>query len=123
MMARYLNIVSLNCNGLGDPTKRNNIFNHFVNIGADIILLQETHTDPNRSKRYETEWKQKSKDHHSFWNSSNEPSNTRSAGVAILLRNKLTTYVTDKKQDDAGRIITIKIIHNNNIYQIDCIRS
>ena len=46
MTARYLNIVSLNCNGLGDPTKRNNIFNHFVNIGADIILLQETHTDP-----------------------------------------------------------------------------
>ena len=121
MTARYLNIVSLNCNGLGDPTKRNNIFNHFVNIGADIILLQETHTDPTRSKRYKTEWKQKSKHHDSLWNSSNEPSNTRSAGVAILLRNCLTTYVTDKKQDDAGRIITIKIIHNNNIYQIQTV--
>ena len=29
--------------------------------------------------------------------------------------------MTDKKQDDAGRIITIKIIHNNNIYQIQTV--
>ena len=59
MMARYLNIVSLNCNGLGDPTKRNNIFNHFVNIGAEsysykkpiLTGTEASVTKPNGSRR------------------------------------------------------------------------
>ena len=121
MASNQLRVLSLNCNGLSDPTKRNDLFNHLVILDPDIILLQETHTTPDHAARYKQEWRQKGRNHDSFWNSTDAPNANYSCGVAILLTDKYTTQAIDRKEDATGRIITLKVSHNHNTYQVQSV--
>ena len=103
-MTSKLNVISLNCNGLGDKYKRKRLFRHFTRRNVDIVLLQETHSSIDTSPTYADEWKRMSPNHHSYWNSGT----SRSCGVAILIANKRTTKVIDTAQDPNGRVFTVQ---------------
>ena len=49
-------IISQNVRGLGDNTKRRQMFNYLHRQKADIILLQETHFVPNCEFLWRNEW-------------------------------------------------------------------
>ena len=49
-------IVSYNVRGLGDNTKRREIFHYLHTQPDDIILLQEAHCATHLEKRWKSEW-------------------------------------------------------------------
>ena len=112
-MIAQIRILSLNCNGLGDRVKRKRLFRHLIRRNIDVALLQETHTNTETSQKYEAEWKRLRRNHHSLWNSET----SRSCGVAILINNKKTIQVINSAKDSHGRIQTIQVSINDNIYQ------
>ena len=77
-MASNLKILSLNCRGLGNKSKRIDIFSRLRDDRADIVLLQDTHWDPNIVSLVREEW--------NFTFLSTEY-DTRSRGTAILFNN------------------------------------
>ncbi len=54
-MAKY-KILTFNCNGIRDESKRRQVFNYLRTKGADIILLQEVHSTENIEKIWQNEW-------------------------------------------------------------------
>ena len=112
-MIAILRVVSLNCNGLGDKLKRKKLFRHLTRRNADVILLQETHTTDDTSKAFKSEWKRLRRGHFSVWNSGT----SRSCGVAVLLRNKTTTKVIDSSHDAEGRVLTLQVLINDDVFQ------
>ena len=113
-MVRPLTIESLNINGFGDNRKRKKILNHFFRRQVDIVLLQETYTTPTTAQHYKEQWKKLSRKHDSHWNSLA----SNSCGVAILISDQAKVKVIDTKQDLAGRVLTLQVKLNNNIFQI-----
>jgi exodeoxyribonuclease III len=105
----YLKIVSFNVEGLRDVKKRSDIFEHFKESIYDIICLQETHITPELHIQIQNEW-----GYISHWN----PGTNWSAGVAILINNKQDIAFIQTKTDNSGRIISLEIKFNDNIYQI-----
>ena len=104
-MTYNMRVESLNCKGLGSNQKRRAIMEHFHLKRCDVILLQETHTTIKTSQKYQREWKRMAPTHDSVWNSHN----SRSCGVAILIKDKLTTKLLDSRIDPAGRLITVQL--------------
>ncbi len=117
-MAPSMNIVSLNCKGLADKSKRKRLFKHLVKIKADVVLLQETHTTPATAATYKNEWSMFSSHHDSVWHSSNEDNANRSCGVAILVRSFLATPIIESLNDDKGRVLNTKTVIQNKLHQI-----
>ena len=113
-----LKIVSLNCRGLGDKSKRKSVFRHLLKIKADIILLQETHTTQESAEQYKDEWSTYSSHHDSVWHSTDEDNASRSCGVAVLVRSFLTSPILDCSTDSKGRLLTVKTMLNNQLYQL-----
>ena len=116
-MIATLNIVSLNCNGLGDRNKRRRLFRHLTRRNVDVILLQETHSTPDSSKLYKAEWKRLKRNHHSEWNSGT----SRSCGVAVLLSNKNDTQIINTCRDPHGRVLNLQIRIDTEVYQFSSV--
>ncbi len=53
----FINIGSFNINGCRDTTKRLAMFNYLKQKNADIILLQETHSDLQNPIQWNCDWK------------------------------------------------------------------
>ncbi len=53
----FINIGSFNINGCRDTTKRLAMFNYLKLKKADIILLQETHSDLQNQIQWNCDWK------------------------------------------------------------------
>ena len=100
----FLNVLSLNVNGLHDRNKRQNLYRHFKDSHYDIICLQETHTDPGVVNHWQREW-DTDRNFCSYWNSGTN----RSCGVAILLKNASEYRVQDTVTDDSGRILLLHL--------------
>ena len=94
-----LNIVSLNVRGIRDDVKRRAIVNYYCQR-ANILCLQETHSDPESIKKWEMEW-----------NGSILVSHGTSAarGVCIMLKNDLPYRVCKTVQDEAGRAVACEL--------------
>ena len=97
-----LKIISLNVKGLRDRVKRRAIFN-YCRERANIICLQETHTDEELEKTIALECR------HQVFFSHGEP-NLR--GVGIIL-NTNEVQVTKCERDDMGRRISCTISYQN----------
>ena len=69
---------SLNCQGLGDISKRRDVLHYLRNKHFSIICLQETHFSKETERLIENEWGYKA-----IFNSLN----SRSRGVAFFFRN------------------------------------
>jgi exonuclease III len=106
----YLNICSVNVNGLRNANKRISIFNWLVEKKFDIILLQETHCrDENESRQWGFQWKGKS-----FWCNGS----SSSKGVAVLFKQNFSYLPTDIYKDNEGRIMSFQINLDNKEYRI-----
>ena len=105
-------IISHNVNGLRDSIKRRGIFMH-NRSKADIVCLQETHSEPNDEKF----WSQEFRGNLFFSHGS-----TNSRGVAILIRQGADVQVRKTVSDHEGRYIGIEFLSQgetfnlNNIY-------
>ena len=112
-MMTTLKVSCLNCRGLGNRQKRQQIFNFFHQTAADVILLQETHTTIDSANRYKREWKRLSSKHRSYWNSVT----SMSCGVAVLIADASALQYIDSKYCPEGRSLTVKVKVRGNTIQ------
>ena len=93
-----LKILSCNVRGLADSLKRRQVFHYVRDKKADIVLIQESHSNKVSQKIWRNEWRGKV-----FF--SHGDSNAR--GVCILLRGGLNAKVLEVKEISVGRILSI----------------
>ena len=91
-------LITFNCRGLQDYTKRRKLFHYLRSIESDIIFLQETHSSKNDELPWKQQWGEKA------WFCSHT-SNSR--GVAILIRNNLSVVLDSVYSDPDGRVLII----------------
>lgn len=104
-----LKVISLNVRGIRDSTKRKSIFIFCRRKNADLILLQETHSNENDVKFWKAQWG----DQCYFCHASQQ-----SAGVAILLY-KFKGTIIESLSSDEGRWI-ILVFKLDNTFFIVC---
>ena len=114
MPAESFRIISLNCRGLRDKQKRQNLFFWIKNNHYHIILLQETFWINDDKKDIEKEWGGKV-----FLN----PGTLHSKGTAILLNNSiidesLNLATKDVHLSDDGRIILLNLAIENKEFSL-----
>ena len=93
-----IEIASLNVRGLGDNTKRKELFYWLHKQKSAIIFLQETHSMGNLEKIWRTQW---GGDIYFAHGDSN------SRGVAILVKKNIPLKINDLISDDNGRYIIL----------------
>ncbi len=101
-----LNLVSFNVNGLGQAGKRSVVFNSLKQLKC-ISLLQEIHCIKKDETRWENNW-----DGKIFF--SNGSINNK--GVAILIPSNIDFELCEKKCDDEGRMLIVKLKIQSNTY-------
>ena len=92
-------ILSLNVRGIREKVKRRALFN-YGRRRADIICLQETHSDASIEKEWELEWGGQILFAHG---------ETNARGVCILFNRNLNFEIISKYMDPQGRILSCKI--------------
>ena len=99
-----LRILSHNTNGFNSPHKRKKAFQQYKKLGADIILLQETHFATSNHPKY----------FHKHYNQTYfTTSANKTKGVAIFIRNSLIFDVQHVFRDPESRYIILKGCINN----------
>ena len=88
-------VISVNARGLGDITKRNALF-AYHRKNSDILILQETHSDPKLEGIWESQWGGKIIFNHGT---------TAARGIAVLMTKELRSKVSNIYKDSLGRII------------------
>ena len=106
---RKLTIMTYNVNGLFEDEKRQ-IFQNLENKNAQIILLQETHSNNQIIKKWEKESKGSS-----FWHSGKT---FKSCGVAILFQKDLNIETSTISMDEEEGIISVTFILEKQLFQI-----
>jgi len=96
-----LKVLSLNCNGLREEKKRNQVFQRCKLSGGDIVFLQETHI-VNREDRqnWNREWGGKG-----IWSHGSD----HGRGVGILLHPKLDCEIVRFAHDWEGRSVVVDV--------------
>ena len=95
-----ISIVSLNAHGLGDSSKRRDVFHYLQNKNYSIVCLQDTHFTKNIENIICAEWGYKVC--YSFFRSN-------SRGVAILFKNKFEFKIYNQFSDTNGNILLLDI--------------
>jgi len=95
-----LKIVTYNAKGLDDYSKRQNVFVWLKSKKADIILLQETHSNKNKEKVWKKDWEGDIIFSHGA-------SNAR--GVCVCFTKSLNYELIQKGKDKWGRILILDI--------------
>ena len=99
-MAETIKIATVNCQGLGSPSKRQDVLNFYKTKGYSIICLQDTHFTSDIEPFIETQWGYKC-----VFNSYS--SNSR--GVAIFFNNDFELKLHREKKDNEGNLIALDL--------------
>ena len=99
-MAETVDIVSVNCRGLGDKLKRRDIFNLLKQKKYSICCLQDTHFNSEMEKYVKAEWGLDIL-------FSSYKSNSR--GVAILFQNNFQHSIMKHKSDPNGNFLAVEL--------------
>ena len=99
-MESTLKIASLNCRGLGEFTKRRDLFHFLREKKLSVYLLQDTHFTTEVEERVRREW-----GYDAFFSSF--ASNSR--GVAILINNNIDYKLINVTKDLNGNYIILRI--------------
>ena len=102
-------ICSLKCRGLGNKTKREQVFHWLKEQHFSIYLLQETHLNSQLSDKWESEWGYKS----FFSGNANN-----SEGVSILFNKSFAYDIVNYKEIIPGRLIAVDIQLENKIFKV-----
>ena len=94
-----INIIFLNVRGLKDTIKRRSIFNYYRKC-ANVICLQETHSESVMEGIWKSEWGGKIFFSHGLSNS---------RGVCILIGNELPYQVVQSLSDSEGRLVIVEL--------------
>ena len=100
-MAKEIKILSYNCRGLNDYTKRCKLFSWFQNQNLDIIMLQETFCTAKLEPYLKVNWKGEIR------LSLSDSSHSR--GVAILFRKNFVGNILNYYSSKDGRLIIVNI--------------
>ena len=95
-----IKIVSLNCQGIGCPKKRRDVFNYIRSKNPSIVCLQDTHFTSSIENLIESEW-----GYTTIFSS--YQSNKR--GVAILFKNNFEFIIHNSHRDQYGNMILLDI--------------
>ena len=108
---KTIKLSCLNCAGIGNKTKRNNVFKWLKSNYEGIIFLQETHSTEYNENIWEKEWGGKILFNHGEYNA---------RGVAILISNNLDTHIEyiNTFKDKNGRILLLNCKIYNTSYTI-----
>ena len=98
MSSETLNILSMNCQGLRNSSKRNDVLNYLKTKNIDILCLQDTHLKESDLSLVETIWDGEVI-LHGF--------STNSRGVAILFKNTLQYNILTIETDNSGNMIAL----------------
>lgn len=104
-MVDTIKIATVNCQGLGTPSKRLDVLNFYKSNGYSIICLQDTHFTPELETCVETQWGYKCV-FNSFCSSSR--------GVAVLFNNNFELQLHKEKKDDEGNLLALDLSIDNN---------
>lgn len=104
-MVDTMKIATVNCQGLGTPSKRLDVLNFYKSNGYSIICLQDTHFTPELETCVETQWGYKCV-FNSFCSSSR--------GVAVLFNNNFELQLHKEKKDDEGNLLALDLSIDNN---------
>ena len=97
-MADTIKIASVNCQGLGTPSKRKDVLNYYKSKNYSILCLQDTHFIKDLEPYIETQW-----GHKCVFNS--HTSNSR--GVAALFNNYFELKLHKEKKDNNGNWLAL----------------
>lgn len=104
-MVDTIKIATVNCQGLGTPSKRLDVLNFYKSNGYSIICLQDTHFTPELETCVETQWGYKCV-FNSFCSSSR--------GGAVLFNNNFELQLHKEKKDDEGNLLALDLSIDNN---------
>lgn len=104
MIMGELNILVWNSGGLNAPHKRTSTLGMLKRKNVDIALLQETHLLKADAGRLANKF---------FHTIASSSADTKSKGVAIVVRRSLPIKVLTSWADEAGRIVITKLEFNN----------
>lgn len=107
----HLRILTVNCQGLGETSKRKDVLNHLKAKHYNIYFIQDTHFVNTNENLIQTQWV-----YTVFFNS--YKSNSR--GVAILLNNNCEIKVHNQFNDKNGNYIILDVtIETLNFYLVN----
>ena len=94
-----LRAVSLNVRGIRNGLKRRKIFRFLKKLNANVIMLQETHSENKDINIWSSEWGYKG----IFAHGTRE-----SGGTLVFVKKEVNAYITDKLIDPMGRYVIFK---------------
>ena len=95
-----LQIMTLNCQGLGDSEKRRDVLNYIKNKKCSIYCIQDTHFTNELKPYIQTQW---------GYTCLFSSCTSNSRGVSILLNNTFMHDIHRVKKDISGNYIIIDI--------------
>ena len=98
-MSNTFKIATWNVNGLQEGTKKHKVINHLKRISADIVFIQELHYKPGQTEHIKKLWAGEVYE---------ATLNSRSRGVATLIRSRVPFKLISQKADIYGRYLVIK---------------
>jgi len=99
-----LQVMTLNCQGLGDPEKRRDVLNYLRKKKHNIYCLQDTHFTDKLEPYIKAQW-----GYTCIFNS--YTSNSR--GVAIMLNNNFDLKINRTKSDNLGNYLAVDMTIDN----------
>lgn len=105
-----MSVVSFNVRGLRDRVKRRAIMRHLhITYPNHIVVLQETHSTPEITSFWESEWGSRALFSHGT---------THQAGVAILFPRTFKDNIKNQVLDDNGRYIWVEFKSGNDDFAV-----
>lgn len=95
-----INVLSANCQGLGEKFKRKDVFSYLKDKRYSIFCLQDTHFTQEHEDFLRNEW---------GYNAYFSSFKSNSRGVAILLNNNFESKVHREKKDRNGNFLALDI--------------
>ena len=105
-----LKMVTFNCRGLNNHTKRQKLFLWLEDHSYDIIFLQETFCTTKLEPYLKASWKGIT------FNAKSESSHSK--GVSILLRKGFKYNIVKSHESDDGRIVIVSVELSNNLIHL-----
>ena len=102
-----IKIGSFNCNGLGNPHKRNSVFTWLKKKPEEIFFLQEAHSTPNTEAAWKKAWGGDILFNHGASNST---------GVVVLVKPNVNIKIINQVDIILGRVMLLEVEYNSMNY-------